>query len=116
MDGRADLRDPRSRQAQARGEVRERPQRVRVHDLGAAGRAGGRGQPVVLRLEWERPDARAWLASAPVRPVQVLLEVGEVVARSRVHGTQPTWILGAAWVSRRSRPMEGDPVLVATAV
>ncbi len=48
-----------------------------------------------------------------VRAFEVLLEVGQVASRARVHGTQPAGILGAAWVPRRSRSMEGDTLLVA---
>src|SRR2546426_5646731 len=113
LDGRSGPRDPRSGQAQARGEIRDGALRVRVHDLGAAQRAGRRGQASLLRAERRGPDPRAWLAAAPVRAFEILLEVGQVAARARVHGTQPARFLGATRLSRRSRPLERNEVLVA---
>src|SRR5258708_15884811 len=112
MDGGANSGDPRPREAAAVSQVCQRTLRIRVHDLDSAERAGLPGQPPVLRVAGRRPDAGARLAAAVVRAVEILLEVGQVAARARVHGSQPTWFLGAAWVSRRSRPLEGDTVLV----
>src|ERR1700736_3479307 len=100
MDRRADPRDPRSGQAQTRGEVLHGPLRVRLHDLGSTFRSGRRAEPAVLRVEWPGPDAGPRMAPAAFRTLEVLLEVGEVVGRARVHGTQPARFLGAARVSR----------------
>src|ERR671936_835296 len=113
MDWRPDPRDPRPRPARAPGEVRDGALRVRLHDLAAALCPGWRGQPALLCLERRGPDTGPRLAAAPFRALEVLLEVSEVVARARVHGTQPARFLGATWLPRRSRPLEGNKVLVA---
>src|SRR5437016_13729071 len=113
MDGRADPRDPGSGQAAGLGEIRDGALRVRLHDVRASVRARRAGQPAVLRLEWRGPHARARLAAASFRALEVLLEIGEVVARAGVHGTQPARVLGATWLPRRSRPLERNEVLVA---
>src|SRR5439155_21130457 len=105
MDGRVAQGDPGPCPSQARGQVRDGPLRARLHDLGPAQCAGRRPEPSLLRLEWRGPDPRARLALETSRPVQVLLEVGQVAARARVHGTQPAWFLGAGWISRRSRTL-----------
>src|SRR5207244_6835383 len=93
MDGRADRGGPGPCPSQARGLVRDGPLRARLHDLGPAQCAGRRPEPSVLRLEWRGPNPRARLALEASRPVQVLLEVGQVAARARDCGTQPSWIL-----------------------
>src|SRR6266576_720412 len=113
MDGSADSRDPGSRQAKTSGEIRQRALRVRVQDVGAVICSGERREPSVLCVEWFGPHAGTWVAAALVRALEIFLEVGQVAARARVHGTQPAWFLGAAWVSRRGRPLERDEVLVA---
>src|ERR1700737_2767800 len=100
MEGRAHPRDPRTRQAQTRSQVCNGPLRVRVYDLGSTFRSERRAEPAVLRVEWPGPDAGPRVAPAAFRTLEVLLEVGEVVARARVHGTQPARFLGAARVSR----------------
>src|SRR5205823_4986100 len=113
LDRSADPRDPRPSQAEARCEVRHRALRVRLYDVGPALGSRRRRQPALLRVERGGPDTRARLAAATVRALEVLLEVCKVVARARVHGTQPARLLGATWLSRRSRPLERNKVLVA---
>src|ERR1700682_106454 len=116
MDWRADTRDPGSRQAETRSQIRHRALGVRLHDVRAAQRAGGGGRPPVLRVERPGSHSRSWLAPSVVRALEILLEVGQVAPRARVHGSQPARFLGATWVSRRSRPLERNPVLVAGAI
>jgi hypothetical protein len=106
------IREILARVSQARGEVRNGALRLRLHDLGSAQRSGRRRKPALLRLERGGPHPGPRLAPSPVRALQVLLEVCKVVARARVHGTQPARFLGATWLSRRSRPLERDKVLV----
>src|ERR1700730_8730733 len=100
MDRRAHPRDPRTRQAQTRSQVRNGPLRVRVHDVGSTFRSRRRAEPAVLRVERPGPYAGPRMAPTAFRTLEVLLEVGEVVARARVHGTQPARFLGAARISR----------------
>src|ERR1700692_3389902 len=115
MDGGAHSGDPGSRQAEAGGEVRERPLRVRLYDVGSAERVELCGQPLVLCVAGRGPDPGARLAVALVRALEIFLEIGQMAARARVHGSQPARFLGAAWISRRGRPPEGNKVLVARA-
>src|SRR6266550_955011 len=113
MDRGAHPRDPGSRAAKTRSEVRDGPLRIRLHHVGSAERARRRRQPPLLRVEWRRFDAGPRMAAAAVRALEIFLEVCEVVARARVHGAQPARFLGATRLSRRRRPLERNKVLVA---
>src|SRR3989449_3691783 len=82
-----------------------------LHGQCAVGGFAKTGCAVHVRARRRAARARAWRAAAADRATSVRVEEGEVGARVHGAGSRSPRVLGAQWLSRVRRPVEGATVL-----